>query len=328
VVNDSRDEALDVVKGALVLFMVLYHWANYYVGQEWEGYRYLRFLTPSFIFITGFLISHVYLQRYPANSPALRSRLVLRGFKLLALFIALNVADTVVGTGSLTTVVQQWPAERLATAFLVGDGGAAFAILLPIAYFCLAAPALLVLSTRLRLSIASLSAVALVGSLVLAGSGTANAHVEQLAIACLGLAAGAGRTGALEQLVRQPGILVVAYAAYLVAITAWDVRYWLQVIGVGLSVALLYVIARLAWWPALGRREVAVLGRYSLLAYVAQIAGLQVLVRIWPGHGLDRIGLAMTLLATAVFTALVVRLTISLRDRSASVDRVYRAVFA
>ncbi len=41
-VADARDEALDGVKGALVLFMVLYHWANYYVGVEWAGYRYLR----------------------------------------------------------------------------------------------------------------------------------------------------------------------------------------------------------------------------------------------------------------------------------------------
>ena len=48
----------------LVLFMVLYHWLNYFVTPFGDMYKYLRFLTPSFIFITGFLISNVYLERY------------------------------------------------------------------------------------------------------------------------------------------------------------------------------------------------------------------------------------------------------------------------
>ncbi len=55
-------------------------------------------LTPSFIFITGFLVSHVYLRRYAADSPVLRGRLLRRGLKLLALFVALNVVDTVIGS--------------------------------------------------------------------------------------------------------------------------------------------------------------------------------------------------------------------------------------
>src|SRR5207302_5956026 len=46
-----RLPALDFTKGALVLFMVLYHWLNYFVSTEGDFYRYLRFLTPSFIFI-------------------------------------------------------------------------------------------------------------------------------------------------------------------------------------------------------------------------------------------------------------------------------------
>src|SRR5947209_8358962 len=88
----SRNPALDFTKGALVLIMVLYHWINYFIGPQWEYYQYLRFLTPSFIFITGFMISNVYLSKYETAGPRLSKRLFTRGLKLMAIFLALNVA--------------------------------------------------------------------------------------------------------------------------------------------------------------------------------------------------------------------------------------------
>src|SRR4051794_18609125 len=60
----KRIDALDFTKGILVLIMVLYHWLNYFVtGHDWI-YKYLRFLPISFVFISGFLISQVYLSKY------------------------------------------------------------------------------------------------------------------------------------------------------------------------------------------------------------------------------------------------------------------------
>jgi peptidoglycan/LPS O-acetylase OafA/YrhL len=88
----ERISALDFTRGALVLIMVLYHWINYFVGPDWPYYPYLRFLTPSFIFIAGFMISSVYLSKYDAVDPRLPKRLVTRGLKLLTIFILLNVA--------------------------------------------------------------------------------------------------------------------------------------------------------------------------------------------------------------------------------------------
>src|ERR1700761_1941077 len=84
--RSNRIPAFDFTKGALVLFMVLYHWLNYFYGPYGKIYTYLRFLTPSFIFITGFLISHVHFAKYGAGSTKLSKRLFLRGLKLLAVF--------------------------------------------------------------------------------------------------------------------------------------------------------------------------------------------------------------------------------------------------
>jgi len=50
--NAQRNPALDFTKGALVLFMVLYHRLEYFVSATGDFYRYIMFVTPSFIFIT------------------------------------------------------------------------------------------------------------------------------------------------------------------------------------------------------------------------------------------------------------------------------------
>lgn len=84
----NRNEALDFTKGALVLCMVLYHWLNYFHGLQGPVYRYLRFLPPSFIFITGFLVSNAYLRKYDIRDPRLPKRLVIRGLKILGVFFS------------------------------------------------------------------------------------------------------------------------------------------------------------------------------------------------------------------------------------------------
>ena len=86
----QRISALDFTKGALVLIMVLYHWINYFIGPQWRYYDYLRFLTPSFIFITGFMISNVYLSKYDPADARLSKRLFMRGLKLIAIFVCSN----------------------------------------------------------------------------------------------------------------------------------------------------------------------------------------------------------------------------------------------
>src|SRR4051812_31970835 len=92
----GRDEALDFTKGALVLLMVLYHWINYFISREGMVYRYIRFITPSFIFITGFLISQIYLAKNDGRDARLPKRLLVRGLKLLGIFTVLNLGARLV----------------------------------------------------------------------------------------------------------------------------------------------------------------------------------------------------------------------------------------
>src|SRR5690242_11816494 len=114
--KSTRLPALDFTKGALVLIMVLYHWMNYFVEADGSIYKYLRFLTPSFIFITGFLISHVYLSKSRSSGWTIAGRLLGRGFKLLAIVACLNLALNSIGILGLTSRTSNLSPARLAMA--------------------------------------------------------------------------------------------------------------------------------------------------------------------------------------------------------------------
>jgi peptidoglycan/LPS O-acetylase OafA/YrhL len=326
----TRDEALDYVKGCLVLVMVLYHWLNYFFGLDWWGYRYLRFLTPSFIFLTGFLVSHVYLARFPYDSPMLRRRLLQRGTKLLLLFVVLNVAVTAVELHTVEPwrLAASWPVSRIAAVFLRSAGGAAFGILLSIAYFLIAAPVVLQISKRSGLSLSAIAAVALGAAICLSLVGTGNLHAEMLSIAFVGLAVGAPEHRRVQNAVNKPGWLLLGYLLYVVAITIFNVPFWLQIIGVCLSVALLYAIGLVHRQPAGLRQQIIDLGKYSLFAYVVQIAVLQILRRALSGADLTAADLAGALALALLATVGLVRLASALRASWPIADRWYRAVFA
>jgi hypothetical protein len=324
----AREASLDFVKGALVMVMVLYHWLNYFVGLDWGGYKYLRFLTPGFIFITGYLISHAYLARFSYDDPRLHRRLWWRGTKLLVLFVVLNILVDQTPAGRLHLTSSAAAAFAAARgAFLLGDGWAAFDILVSIAYLLLLAPLVLLTSQRLHVSV---SAIAVVAVIVVAGwslTGWSNPHLEMLSVGVLGLAAGI-RTSRLETVLRSPVVLALSYVMYTAAITIWNEIFPLQVVSVVLSLLLIHVIA--SSWGTNGAIQASVIrmGQYSLFSYIVQIAILQLLrvaFRAVPLAGFTTLApLALALIATV----LAVEGAAFLRARSAVLDRTYRVVFA
>src|SRR5215475_945473 len=91
-----RIEALDMTKGVLVVAMLVYHSFNYSTDYT-LGFKYLPFLPPSFILITGFLISRLYFNPKAARDASVYRRLLFKGFRLLLVFTILNVLTQLVG---------------------------------------------------------------------------------------------------------------------------------------------------------------------------------------------------------------------------------------
>jgi peptidoglycan/LPS O-acetylase OafA/YrhL len=331
----QRISALDFTKGALVLIMVLYHWINYFIGAQWAYYRYLRFLTPSFIFITGFMISHVYLSKYNAADPRLAKRLLTRGTKLLAIFVALNVARTAtmpalgagVAFGNLLEVRNISAVFASGNLPVVGGKLVSFSILVPISYVLMFSGLLMRLYRFYRYTFHVVCALLLLFILSLRLIDLQSSNLDLFTIGMLGVLAGFIRIGAINDFVRHSYGLAFAYLCYTIAITVWNVPFPLLIIGVCLSLMVIYLVGMSASESGL-RNEVILLGKYSLFGYISQMVIIQFLNAIFRRVDFGVAELGVSFVAAFALTVLSVEAVDHARAKAASMDKLYKAVFA
>ncbi len=133
----KRNEAIDFTKGFLVIGMVAYHTLNYFLNGRSVMYVYVNYVTTAFIFYSGLLCGTIYLKKYLNDPLYVSKRLLIRSFKLLILFIVVNIAMHIVLNESnygedLGVNVLLY---NLYSIFIIGNPQLmAFEILLPIAY--------------------------------------------------------------------------------------------------------------------------------------------------------------------------------------------------
>jgi hypothetical protein len=331
-IKSNRLDALDFTKGALVLTMVLYHWLNYFASPDLD-YRYLRFLPPSFIFITGFLISHVSLSKHDANDGVLSRRLAWRGIKLLILLAVLNFAKNAISpdpTNGIAGSSRIWHPD-LFKIFVLGPTGAekivSFYILVPISYLILISAGMVHAYRAFRYAFHALTTLLLAAIVALNFNGVSSLNLEFVTVGMLGILSGFVRIQQLEAVARRAAWLVVAYLVYVAAITVWNVPFGLLLVGVCLTLLVFYHIGSIKGWPRSARQQVILLGQYSLFGYIAQIAILQGLsaaqhlVPFWPAASSFSFVAAFVLTLCAVDAVAVAR-------RRRVVDRLYRTAFA
>src|SRR5690606_12456635 len=95
------DSTFDLIKGALVLWMIVRHTviiastaeASYFV-------RYINFLSGSFIFVMGYMVGRFAQRKFEADPVASSWRLASRGAKILLIYLALNVLIQASGFGN------------------------------------------------------------------------------------------------------------------------------------------------------------------------------------------------------------------------------------
>jgi peptidoglycan/LPS O-acetylase OafA/YrhL len=332
----QRIPALDFTKGALVLFMVLYHWLNYFYGPQGAIYNYLRFLTPSFIFITGFLISYVHLSKYGANISKLSGRLFVRGVKLLALFIALNVLVSLLAPASFirSMVADRTVMASLESVFITGNapGGAvgkiaAFGILVPISYLLILASLLLIVRPYFKYIFFLACGLSLSSMVFLDMRATQCPNLELVSVGLLGVVLGYTSEMQVQQIVKRTWVVMAVYSVYVVAITLWEVSYYVQMVGACLTTTLIYVVGVHAGSEGLQSR-IVLLGRYSLFGYISQIAILQLLSASLRHVNHGPVILAGSLVAGFVLTMASVEAIDWGRARYKVIDRTYKGVFA
>jgi peptidoglycan/LPS O-acetylase OafA/YrhL len=328
--SPNRIAALDFTKGALVLFMVLYHWLGYFQGQHGSVFRYLRFLPPSFIFIAGFLISNVYFAKHKLTDPRLPKRLVSRGAKILAVFVLLNVAISFVFTGFRNLSVDDlWAVYVTGNVYIAGTGkAAAFYVLVPISYLLFLSAVLLVACRFYKYTFYVACALSFTAIFALDLQGLKSTNLELVTIGLLGLIVGYTPIERVNSFVRHPYLLTLAYLCYAFILTKWEPNYIGQVAGVCLTLMLIYLLGTISTEPATVQSQIILLGRYSLFGYIAQIAILQLLRRALLHSSLGSGGLVLSFVSAVALTVAAVVIMDRCRSKSAAIDKFYKWIFA
>lgn len=327
----ERNAALDFTKGMLVLLMILYHWINYFISVQGDFYKYLRFITPSFIFITGFLVANVYLVKYGIGDPRLYKRLLQRGLKLLVLFTLLNLAESLLfarHSAHATSGLQSF-LENAGSTFVTGNGRtAAFSVLVPISYVLIFAAGFLMISKGNRWALLAISLALFAAIYQLERNGLQSAHLELFAIGVLGMVLGQTPLEKVNRLARHTFGLLAGYAGYLVALNVWGEIYPLQIAGVCLSLIVIYACGIKVGDQGWGQGLVALLGRYSLLGYIVQMGVILILLACLRRLALGHMAIILSFVGAFLGTILIIVAVDRTRARSEIADKLYKTVFA
>lgn len=324
----QRIAALDFTKGILVLVMVLYHWLNYFVtGHDWV-YKYLRFLPISFTFITGFLISQVYLSKYERIDLKVPKRLFIRGLKLLAIVAVLNLAPRMVPSQILRMRASDWSFNTFAWDYLTGAHAIAFSVLVPIGYLLILCSGIFLVSKHWKNAYHVTCLVLVLGAMACEVGKINGGYVQTVSIGMLGVSIGHISMDRINRLLIHGSLIFLAYVGYLFAIMIWNDSYVLQVIGVCVTLLFIY------WCGTLiierhGSGKIAILlGQYSLFSYIIQIVILQILrsgLRAFTTGISASIVAFLTCIGCTILSVVVLD---SSRRRAPAINMLYKAVFS
>ena len=152
-------------------------------------------------------------------------------------------------------------------------------------------------------------------------------YLELLMVGLLGVVMGFARSDQIALVVSHPYLLSVLYCLYLAVITFSDVTLPLQTAGVILTIALLYIAGTAGAESGAAWHYTILLGQYSLLGYISQIAILQGLRRISWLYQYGVLALISSLLLGVLLTVMAVGIVDLARRKSKVADGLYQFVF-
>ncbi len=333
----ERSVNIDLIKGALVLTMVVYHCASASVAPEVRQVRgNLSFLHYSFLIISGYLCGIHYFPQLGERRAATCRRLVSRAGKIAVLFLMANVAYHILGLGDRDALSEALasPVRILTAIFVTIDGSyVAFEVLWYISLFLLLVSVLFRAKSMKSLVFSSLAVVGI--AMFVPGQ-----SVVFLSIGCIGLVAG---------MLASQGYLNRIYQALLkapflpVAFLVVDVLFLRDIRSDGAHciVIPLRFVEACSWFyivvwilPRLSdrhrvRNAITLMGQYTLLSYLAQmpcarIASLAMRRLPWSSALLYLVSVAFVL---AITYAVVLGVHWG-RRQSRTIDAVYVKAFS
>ncbi len=300
----QREEHLDAMRGACVLAMTVHHCINYFPGYS---LLYWRFVSGAFPFLAGFLVTSILAGRANAGPDRNRLglRLLVRGLKLIVLCIALNVMFTFIfplgGKGQSSSVLT-----------LMGNVGfygnyksVLFSLLVPIGY-TIVLGGLLLLSRMMHPRVIAILGGALFVYCVLAEWLTREEYyIPLVSLGVLGMAAGYAAAWINRNLLSKVWLAVAPWVGMQVLIAAIGKGelypiYCANTVG---SLVLIGFLVHLAVQRRIAVQYLILLGQYSLLLYLFQIAAFVILrgqlSKLSIGSGITGFWIALPLVSFA-----------------------------
>jgi hypothetical protein len=340
--SGGRDIALDMVKGLMVVGMLLFHTAammpSGHAIVNWLYVYPLGFISGSWIFIAGFLVTHLNRERFAVAAGEVTRRTCMRGLRLVAIFA---IANILLGKLTFNCAAGMAAGDCAWWAVFVrgANGGMTYEIIQAIGYVLIVGPLFLLVPTAAMALTGAALAAATIGAL-------AGHHLKGLYFAVLigavGLCAGflLPRDG-LPRILSEvklrrtvTGIALLGWVSYQSAMYFSDVpmrggpqsNAGVYLVGVVSSLVLLYLISGAVSWRGAVGWCMRLMAAYSLLCYLVQmiiLKGWYVLVGDAPLLGSYGVSLV------AAFALMIggVALLDRARRRIAWVDRSYHLVF-
>ena len=325
----ERNLILDFVKGVLVIIMVIYHVMNIFTNTGWETYSYIRFVSGSFLFISGYILSVYYEQKIHLNKSSTTRRLVIRGVKLLLVFSLLNMVIQFSGIGNPNKIhvgIKKFILNGYDIYGIGKPGIASFQILLPIAYIIILSPLLLLLSKFRNIMMCFGLTIAFCISFFEIDS--INLGLGSLGI--IGLYGGMFVNRWQSTYTLKSRALIFIFLIFCFVLMKYMDRNLISyALGVALVIKLFYDLgatlnlkSQINYYPIL-------LGQYSLICYIGQIIFLQVFFIFYIRQkwelGYEPI---IVMIITILFLVVMCQLLSFLRYRSKIIDNAYRFVFS
>jgi hypothetical protein len=324
----QRDLPLDFVKGFLVIVMVIYHTMNYFTNASSEVYGYVRFVTGSFVLISGYIVTAFYGQKYGPDKLQASKRLVVRGMKLLTIFTSMNLIICLLGiqnhrNSQYDTFIYL---SSLSDIYISGNSKlTAFQILVPISYLLIVSPVYILLDRIRKVLLGTTLLLPLFYILLKIDS-------YNLYLGIVGLmGASAGMLVNMDTLysVRNKSIIVVCFITVISLFRYFDRNILTYSAGILILMKLTYDFAKRVNLSKWHYQLIILLGQYSLVCYIMQILFLhglfKVLSKPWWGLWYETITI---FLVTTIFLSGLCNLLRFLRNQYRFCNKSYQFIFS
>ncbi len=260
-----------------MVFMVVYHIMNIFSTAGWEAYSYIRFVSGSFLFISGYIITLYSEQKFRSNKVKTAKRLIVRGFKLFLIFTALNLIINLTGVGNPgkgQLGIQHYLAN-LSDIYVFGlPKAASFQVLLPIAYLLIISPLFLTLrSINSLLTLASLTT-----AFCLSYFEIESVNFGLGIVGIIGLCSGMWVNKTDAAFTIQSKLIIFACLLFCFYLMKYfDRNIVTYSLGIIFFIKLFYDLGMTVDLSNPVSRVFVLFGQYSLVCYIAQIIFLQLL---------------------------------------------------